>query len=242
MSSVFQNSVFQLERSRIFLYSTERFLWAAEQFIFLSNNKVRQKIWTGRARNLCNTYWKIIFSLLIIHTPHKAPFCVEKKTWKEEQGGVVTQGWGGSKAVGLSGLLSQMRSWQEGYTLHWDVEFSFLLKQTQFCSLHQEPHSSYSQEKRKKTHGFPLESMKIICSVSSVPWTCSIIPSFMSVSRVVPLVLPVQGDHSICLPLPLHCCTWSAKTAAGTVEKKRVWQENSIGIHGPSPNLMTFKC
>lgn len=39
-------------------------------------------------------------------------------------------------------------------------------------------------------------------------------------SRAVPLVLPVQGDHSICPALPPHCCTGSAETAAGTGGKK----------------------
>lgn len=83
------------------------------------------------------------------------------------------------------------------------------------------PHRCYSQEKRgKKIHGFPLESIKIICSVTSVPWACSIAPSFMSMSRVVPLVLPAQGDHSICHPLPRRCCRRSAGTAAGTVGER----------------------
>lgn len=94
----------------------------------------------------------------------------------------------------------------------------------------------FPREKGKKPHVFPLESIKIICGVTSVPWTCSVIPSLMSISRAVPLVLPEQGDHSICLPLPLRCCTRSAETAAGTVEKREFDKEVALA-HA----VMTFK-
>lgn len=74
---------------------------------------------------------------------------------------------------------------------------------------------------RGEKNAFPLESIKIIFSVTPVPWTCPTLPSFLSTSRVVPLVLPGQGDHSTCPALPLHCCTRSSETAAGTGGKKR---------------------